>query len=128
VLRKYASGGRTVLVSSHLLAEVEQTCTHVVVMHQGRLVASGDVREIVGGSGETSFRVDDADRAVDVLRGLVEPAAVELADGQVHARLNGVPRSAAVDALVRAGVAVDQVGPRGRLEDAFLQLVGGGAT
>ncbi|HEX4723438.1 MAG TPA: CocE/NonD family hydrolase [Pseudonocardiaceae bacterium] len=127
VLRDYAAGGRTVLVSSHLLTEVEQTCSHVVVMHQGRLVASGDVREIVGGSGETSFRVDDADRAVGVLSGLVTAADVELQDGQVHAKLNGVPRSAAVDALVRAGVAVDQVGPRGRLEDAFLQLVGGGA-
>ncbi|HEX9335439.1 MAG TPA: ABC transporter ATP-binding protein, partial [Pseudonocardiaceae bacterium] len=127
VLRDYAAGGRTVLVSSHQLTEVEQTCSHVVVMHQGRLVAAGEVREIVGGGGQTSFRVDDADRAVGVLRDLVEPADVELQDGQVHARLNGVPRSAAVDALVRAGVAVDQVGPRGRLEDAFLQLVGGGA-
>jgi ABC-2 type transport system ATP-binding protein len=131
VLRGYAAGGRTVLVSSHLLTEVEQTCTHVVVMHQGRLVADGDVREIVGGGGETSFRVDDTDRAIGVLRalpGLAEPSDVELDDGQVHARLNGVPRSTAVDALVRAGVAVDQVGPRGRLEDAFLQLVGGATT
>jgi ABC-2 type transport system ATP-binding protein len=131
VLRGYAAGGRTVLVSSHLLTEVEQTCTHVVVMHQGRLVASGEVKEIVGSGGETSFRVDDADRAVGVLRalpGLAEPSEVEGADGQVYAKLNGVPRSAAVDALVRAGIAVDQVGPRGRLEDAFLQLVGGGAA
>jgi ABC-2 type transport system ATP-binding protein len=131
VLRGYAAGGRTVLVSSHLLTEVEQTCTHVVVMHQGRLVASGDVSEIVGSGGETSFRVDDADRAVDVLRalpGLAEPSEVAASDGQVYAKLNGVPRSAAVDALVRAGIAVDQVGPRGRLEDAFLQLVGGGAA
>jgi ABC-2 type transport system ATP-binding protein len=126
VLRNYAAGGRTVLVSSHQLTEVEQTCTHVVVMHQGRLVAAGEVREIVGGGGETLFRVDDAERAIGVLRtlpGLSDSVGVQ--DGQVHARLNGMPRSAAVDALVKAGVAVDQVGPRGRLEDAFLQLVGG---
>jgi ABC-2 type transport system ATP-binding protein len=133
VLRKYAAAGRTVLVSSHLLTEVEQTCTHVVVMHKGRLVASGEVAEIVGGGGQTSFRVDDTDRAIGVLSEL--PGLADLPesdrpeldadDGQVHAKLNGVPRSAAVDALVRAGVAVDQVGPRGRLEDAFLQLVGG---
>jgi ABC-2 type transport system ATP-binding protein len=127
VLRNYAAGGRTVLVSSHQLTEVEQTCTHVVVMHQGRLVAAGEVREIVGGGGETLFRVDDTERAIDVLRALPDLASVDIGvqDGQVHARLNGVPRSAAVDALVKAGVAVDQVGPRGRLEDAFLQLVGG---
>src|SRR6516164_8191639 len=41
VLRAYATDGRAVLVSSHLLAEVEQTCTHVVVMHKGEVVAAG---------------------------------------------------------------------------------------
>ncbi|HVV21967.1 MAG TPA: ATP-binding cassette domain-containing protein, partial [Pseudonocardiaceae bacterium] len=130
VLRRYAAGGRTVLVSSHLLTEVEQTCTHVVVMHKGRLVAAGGVAEIVSGGGETSFQVDDAERAAGVLRdlpGLADvPVVADAAAGQVHARLNGVPRSDAISALVRAGVAVDQVGPRRRLEDAFLQLVGGG--
>ena len=51
VLRAYAAGGRTVLVSSHLLAEVEQTCTHVVVMHHGKVVADGTVEEIIAGRG-----------------------------------------------------------------------------
>ncbi|HKC28267.1 MAG TPA: alpha/beta fold hydrolase, partial [Jatrophihabitans sp.] len=46
VLKVYARTGRTVLVSSHLLAEVEQTCTHVVVMHKGRLVAAGATSDI----------------------------------------------------------------------------------
>ena len=48
VLIRYAQQGRTVIVSSHLLAEVEQTCTHVVVMHRGRLVATGPVSELLG--------------------------------------------------------------------------------
>ncbi|MEU8244983.1 alpha/beta fold hydrolase [Nonomuraea sp. NPDC048916] len=43
VLKRYALDGRTVIVSSHLLAEVEQTCSHVVVMHRGRLVSTGPV-------------------------------------------------------------------------------------
>src|SRR3954452_15732369 len=51
VLQDYARTGRTVVVSSHLLAEVEQTCTHVVVMHKGRLVAAGPTAEIAGGGG-----------------------------------------------------------------------------
>jgi ABC-2 type transport system ATP-binding protein len=51
VLREYAARGATVLVSSHLLAEVEQTCSHVVVMHRGRLVAAGSVAEIVAAAG-----------------------------------------------------------------------------
>ncbi|HEX6446854.1 MAG TPA: alpha/beta fold hydrolase [Streptosporangiales bacterium] len=48
VLRRYARDGRSVLVSSHLLGEVEQTCTHVVVMRSGELVAAGSVAEIIG--------------------------------------------------------------------------------
>jgi ABC-2 type transport system ATP-binding protein len=66
VLRRYAESGRTVVVSSHLLAEVEQTCTHVVVMHRGRLVAAGSVAEIAGAGG-VQLAVDDPDRATEVL-------------------------------------------------------------
>ena len=40
-LLRYAAAGRTVILSSHLLAEVEQTCSHVVVMNQGRRLAAG---------------------------------------------------------------------------------------
>ncbi|MDL4777626.1 MULTISPECIES: alpha/beta fold hydrolase [Thermomonosporaceae] len=57
VLVRYAAAGRTVIVSSHLLAEVEQTCTHAVVMSRGRRVAAGPVAEIVGTSGR---RLEDA--------------------------------------------------------------------
>ncbi|MFC0862677.1 alpha/beta fold hydrolase [Sphaerimonospora cavernae] len=48
VLKAYAEHGRTVIVSSHLLAEVEQTCSHVVVMHRGRLVSAGPVGDLLG--------------------------------------------------------------------------------
>ncbi|WP_431896251.1 alpha/beta fold hydrolase [Nonomuraea sp. bgisy101] len=48
VLKRYARDGRTVIVSSHLLAEVEQTCSHVVVMHRGRLVSTGPVSDLLG--------------------------------------------------------------------------------
>jgi ABC-2 type transport system ATP-binding protein len=51
VLQAYARTGRTVLVSSHLLAEVEQTCTHIVVMHKGRLIVAGPTAEIAGAGG-----------------------------------------------------------------------------
>ena len=124
VLRRYASIGRTVLVSSHLLAEVEQTCDHVVVMHRGRLVAAGAVDVIVAGGGEATFRVDDPDNAAGVLRAMDGVQDVTVDGPVVHANLDGLPRSTALGALVRAGVAVEQAGPRRRLEDAFLQLVG----
>ncbi|MFG1861375.1 CocE/NonD family hydrolase [Microbispora bryophytorum] len=47
VLKAYAERGRTVIVSSHMLAEVEQACTHVVVMHRGRLVSAGPVGDLL---------------------------------------------------------------------------------
>ncbi|ASO19651.1 ABC-2 type transport system ATP-binding protein [Actinoalloteichus hoggarensis] len=125
VLADYAATGRTVLVSSHLLAEVEQTCDHLVVMHRGRLVAAGPVTDIVAGDGEVTFVVDDpvaAGLALRTLRGVEEVASDE---HSVTARLVDTPASAVVAALVAADVAVTQVGPRGRLEDTFLQLVGG---
>src|SRR5699024_5883665 len=63
VLLRYAATGRTVVISSHLLAEVEQTCTHVVVMHRGALVTSGAVDEVVSAGAAAAFRVDRPDAA-----------------------------------------------------------------
>ena len=47
VLHRYADSGRTVIISSHMLSEVEQTCSHVVVMHRGRLMGVGAVAELL---------------------------------------------------------------------------------
>ena len=66
VLRRYAATGRTVVISSHLLAEVEQTCSHVVVMHKGRLVAAGSVAEIAG-SGRMQLAVTNPQQAMAIL-------------------------------------------------------------
>jgi ABC-2 type transport system ATP-binding protein len=123
VLRRYATHGRSVLLSSHLLAEVEQTCDHVVVMHRGVVVADGSVAELTAGAGQASFRVDDPALAARVLGGLAGVSGVQVDGGTVHADLNGTPRADVVGRLVRAGVAVESAGPRRRLEDAFLRLV-----
>jgi ABC-2 type transport system ATP-binding protein len=66
VLHRYAATGRTVILSSHLLAEVEQTCTHVVVMANGRLVAAGSVAEVAG-VGVEQLVVSDPQSALAVL-------------------------------------------------------------
>jgi ABC-2 type transport system ATP-binding protein len=66
VLHRYAASGRTVVISSHLLAEVEQTCSHVVVMHKGRLVAVGSVADIAG-AGRMQLAVKNSQQAVQIL-------------------------------------------------------------
>jgi ABC-2 type transport system ATP-binding protein len=125
VLQRYAIDGRAVLVSSHLLAEVEQTCTHAVVLHKGRVVASGRVEDIVGDTPTTTFDVTDLDLAQKALD-RIEGVGGYAVDGPhtLVVDLGDVARSEAVGALVRAGVGVDRVAPRRRLEDAFLALVG----
>ncbi len=125
VLARYARGSRAVLLSSHLLAEVEQTCTHVVVMHKGEVVAAGAVDEVVGESPTAVLEVSDvtaAARVLDELAG-VRTVSVEGAR-ELVVDIDGRPRAEVVAALVRAGVGVERVVPRRRLEDAFLALVG----
>jgi ABC-2 type transport system ATP-binding protein len=122
VLRRYAATGRTVLVSSHLLSEVEQTCSHVVVVHLGRTIATGTVSELVSSSGEMVFTVDDPQAAARVL--LTMSQDVEVTENGVQADLGEVPGAQAVAALVSAGVAVTSAAPRNRLEDVFLALIG----
>jgi ABC-2 type transport system ATP-binding protein len=126
VLRSYAATGRTVIVSSHLLAEIEQTCSHVVVMAKGQKIAQGTVEEIVGTGGAVSIGLaddGDTDRAIAVLEALPGVTASRTDEGLV-AELDGTGRAVALQALIDAGIAVDSFTPRRRLEDAFLALVG----
>jgi ABC-2 type transport system ATP-binding protein len=124
VLLGYAAAGRTVVLSSHLLGEVEQTCTHLVVMHHGRGLAAGPVTEITGDGAALVVGTSQAQRAVTVLRDLAGIEAAEPHPDGVVVHPNGVAPSAVVAALVGAGIPVDRVGPGRRLEDAFLALIG----
>jgi ABC-2 type transport system ATP-binding protein len=124
VLRRYATGGRAVLVSSHLLAEVEQTCTHAVVVNKGRIVASGPVGDLVGDSPSVLLEVSDVPAAERILIRLGVRSVTHDGPSGLIVDMNGTPRAEVVASLVRAGVDVDRVVPRRRLEDAFLALVG----
>src|SRR5438477_4880250 len=69
-LAELSSRGATVLLSSHLLAEVEQVCSHVLVVDHGTLVASGTVADIIGAGQSVDLEVDDPVRAAELLRAL----------------------------------------------------------
>ncbi|WP_331452559.1 alpha/beta fold hydrolase [Streptomyces sp. SS162] len=129
VMIRYAAGGRTVIVSSHLLAEVEQSCTHLVVMDRGRLVQAGPVAEITG-NGDTLLVTTEGDLAeplAEKAAALPGVASATRVDGGLLVRLDATGTPAALVAgLVRLDVPVTGVGPHRRLEDAFLTLIGGG--
>ena len=118
--------GATVLLSSHLLGEIEQTATHVGIVHEGRLVLEGDLASIKADQApEIALRVDDPVRAARVLRD--HDLTVTEAGDELIARLRpGYDHDAAVAglnrALVSAGVGVFAVGARTRsLEGIYRQ-------
>ncbi|WP_369236512.1 alpha/beta fold hydrolase [Streptomyces sp. R21] len=130
VMIRYAAAGRTVIVSSHLLAEVEQSCTHLVVMDRGRLIQAGPVAEIVG-SGDTLLIGTGSpveEPVVEKVGALPGVASAVAAEGGLLVRLDpdGSAERLVVE-LVRLEVPVASVGPHRRLEDAFLTLIGGAA-
>jgi ABC-2 type transport system ATP-binding protein len=88
-------------------------------------VASGPVEDIVGDSPSVQLEVSDVPAATRVLTELgVSSVTPDGPTGGLIVDMNGTPRTELVASLVRAGVGVDRVVPRRRLEDAFLALVG----
>jgi ABC-2 type transport system ATP-binding protein len=121
--------GIAVFVSSHLLSEVEQTCDRVAIIHRGRTLATGPVRELVDrvASDRLRFDVRAARRAAGVLAAF-GPAETEAADGEgtVRARIPKERVPDALRALAAAGVDVFAVERElASLEEVFLEITGG---
>ena len=122
VIADLHAAGTTVLVSSHLLAEVEATCTHVAVLHRGSVVAQGELTELLE-AGDSGLLVStpDVQVAVDALRDNRIPAR-EAPNG-VQVDLAATTAPDVVATLVGAGVAVHEVRrQRTGLEELFARL------
>ena len=127
LIRQIAADGITVFVSSHLLAEVEQVCSHVGVMRTGRLVFQGPLEELRA-TGAARIRVETAEpaAAAAVLErlGLADP---RVAGNEVSAQLAGGQPERVCAELVGAGVGVRGLGVVApSLEDLFVGLTGEG--
>jgi ABC-type multidrug transport system ATPase subunit len=125
-MRSLADGGKTVLVSSHILAEVQQVADTVSIVTQGRLVASGRVADLVAAAGAAETRVGVADptAAATVLAAqgwTVRP------DGAQTLRVTGAAAPAEITrVLAEAGLYLHELVPvRADLEQVFLGLTGG---
>lgn len=124
LLARLGDEGHTVLVSSHLLAEVEQMCTHVVVVQRGQLRAAGPVADLVGTTQTVVIRTEDRLAARAVLRDHVPDSDIEVSGAGLAVTLGTHEAADLVGWLVAAGQRVQAVTPRGTLEDAFLSLTG----
>ncbi|MFF9660632.1 MULTISPECIES: ABC transporter ATP-binding protein [Streptomyces] len=127
LVRELATDGTTVFLSSHLLDEIEQVCTHVAVMARGRLLTQGPVAELAAGArGRLVVTTPDPADAARVLK--EQGLADVVADGdRVTAEPPARDLAEVNAALVTAGVRVRGFGvERASLEDAFVALTGEG--
>jgi ABC-type multidrug transport system ATPase subunit len=121
-IRGLGRGTRTVLLSSHLMTEVEQICDRVGVISKGTLVGEGTVDELRGRESLwlRAEPIDEAERVVRALRGIDQVARV---DGGLRVEADSVAAPAINRALVEAGIAVGELRPqRASLEKVFLEL------
>ena len=113
---------RTVLLSSHLLHEVEQVCDRIGVIQGGRLIAEGTIEELRG-EGRLVVRAAPADRARAVLRDLLGPDCVAEQDGLFRVAVTASRTAEINRRLVQADVDVTELRMSERsLEDVFMQL------
>jgi len=125
LIRRLGKDERTVLLSSHLLGEVEQVCDRVGVIHKGRLISEGAVEDLRGGEA-LLVRAEPLEEAARIAGRLEGVEGVEKTNGAL--RLKTAPeRAAEINAkLVSAGLRVSELRPAERsLETAFLELTDG---
>src|ERR671936_577473 len=125
-VRSFVEEGRTIVLSSHLLDEVEKTCDHVAIVDQGRVVVQGSIAELRnGGDRSVVVDVDDVPRASMLLA--AHPAVIRVEnDGDHSVRVALRDSNAVADLnrrLVQAGIAVNRLDPaQASLEQRFLEI------
>ena len=122
ILRLHRELGLTILLSSHLLNEVEQLCTRIAVLQQGRKVFEGDVSEVRAARGRVSLKTPDFAAATALLRerGLITDAR----EGKFIVLTDGRSTAEVAQALVSAGMAVEGIWQHEQtVEDFYLSLV-----
>jgi ABC-2 type transport system ATP-binding protein len=128
LLRALATEGRTVLVSSHLLSEMQLLADDVVIVAAGRLIRQGPVDEVLGSMGaaaQVRVRTPDPDRLTAALAA-AGPGITPMPDGTLL--ITGMAPAAVGHAAFTAGVELHELtGERADLEQVFLQLTAGKA-
>jgi ABC-2 type transport system ATP-binding protein len=122
-LRWFAARGNAVLVSSHLLSEMDQMADEVVVIDRGRLVRQGAIADLT--AGRSSLKVSSADHA-GLGRALIAAGLKPHPEGGASYTVSGAPADLVGEIALKAGVALTELTPHETtLEDAFLELTEG---
>ncbi len=123
LVRRLGGEGRTVFVSSHQLAEVQQMCDRVAILSRGRSVAEGPVAEVLSRGREEALivKLDDLRAGASALRSAGIDAKIE--GDHVRARLPATQASRVTEILASQGLYLSELRPESvSLEDVFLEL------
>jgi ABC-2 type transport system ATP-binding protein len=124
LLRSLASTGMSVLVSSHLLAEIELMCDRVAIIHKGQLLRIGTVHELISSRRAVELRVGDPDRAGAILSAREVPFDRDTDRFFLHIDEHDAPPLVAE--LASSGIDIYSVRPRTQsLEEMFIDVTGG---
>jgi ABC-2 type transport system ATP-binding protein len=125
LLRELVAQGTTVFLSSHLLAEVELVCNRAAIMSEGRLIAEGEVSELLAPTGRVRVETPDVEAALGLVPEIAGVTVHARSAGSVAFALDGTAPEELNRILVERGVRVRElVVERRRLEDLFLDLTG----
>ncbi len=125
-MRSLGEGGRTLVLSSHLMGEIEQVCDRVGVIRDGSLVAEGTVEQLRGRAG-LRVRAEPLSEAARVVGAIPAVDEVTSVDGVLDVAVDTAQAPAINRALVEAGIAVSALYPqKASLEDVFLELTTNG--
>jgi ABC-2 type transport system ATP-binding protein len=124
-VRDFVAEGRTIVLSSHLLDEVEKTCDAIAIVDQGQVAVQGSIEELRGADGEElTIGVNDRARARALLA--AERSVRRVTDDGHELRVSLVDPAAAADLnrrLIEAGIAVHRLQPsQATLEQRFLEI------
>lgn len=121
-LRELANDGRAVLVSSHLMSELQDTADHLVVVGRGRVVADTSVRDLVDTASGDRVDVRTSARS-DAMAALLEAGSTVATTGRDSITVTGLPADRVAVLLGAAGVPFSAVSAhRATLEEAYMEL------
>lgn len=125
LLRELAAGDRTVILSTHVLSEIEAICKRVVIINEGRIVAQDTIENLGAAASRTRLRVERPGPAVETaLLGVAGVDGVEALDGGVY-RVAGPADLRTQLASAAVGFGLMELGAEDRLEDIYLRLTSG---
>ncbi|MEO5511320.1 MAG: ABC transporter ATP-binding protein [Longimicrobiales bacterium] len=127
IIKGLAAQGKTIFVSSHLLHEVEQTCTHVAIIKKGRILMQGSLASLIGGHTIAVLRADDMERLRTAAASYAGAASVDVDKEGVIVDLADPNLATLNEYLSSQGVFLSYLAPRKQsLEDVFMELTQGG--